>query len=93
MAEFGENSIRAIGQGLVTAAAVAGSAWAGVPTITGTQGETCGVYTGVGAAGSATAEQVVELARGTRQPAGGNWSVPLDRHRPAEVEIAVFGLG
>jgi len=85
--------ILALGQGLVATAVVAGSAWAGVATTAAAPGASCGVYTGVGAAGSATAEQVVDLARGTRLPAGGAWRTPIDRERPAGVEVAVFGLG
>lgn len=84
--------LQTLGQGLVAAAAVAGSAW-GAALGTEPTGAACGVYTGVGSAGSATAEQVVALARGTRQPAGGGWQTPLDRQRPAGVEVAVFGLG
>ena len=93
MAERMGSRVRTLGQGLVAAAAVAGTAWAGVPTTAAAPGASCGVYTGVGAAGSATAEQVGDLARGTRLPAGGTWPAPIDRERPAEVGVAVFALG
>ena len=93
MAEHCGNRVKTLGRGLVAAAALAGSAWAAVPTTAAAPGASCGVYTGVGAAGSATAEQVVDLARGTRLPAGGAWQAPIDRERPAEVGVAVFGLG
>ncbi|MDF1553403.1 MAG: hypothetical protein P1P84_10100 [Deferrisomatales bacterium] len=93
MAELCGKRVKMLGQGLVAAAALAGGAWAAVPTTAGGPGASCGVYTGVGAAGSATAEQVVDLARGARLPAGGNWQTPIDRKRPAELGVAVFGLG
>jgi peptide-methionine (R)-S-oxide reductase len=92
MAEHGGCGLKALGQGLLAAAAVAGSAWSAVPTTAAAPGASCGVYAGVGAAGSATAEQVVDLARGTREPTGG-WRAPADRERPAEVAVAVFALG
>lgn len=80
-------------RGLLAVVAVAGTAWAGAPTSRAAPGASCGVYTGVTAAGSATAEQVVDLARGLLQPAGAGWQAPLDRERPAEVGVAVFALG
>jgi hypothetical protein len=84
---------RDVCRGLLTAVAVAGTAWATVPTTRAAPAASCGVYTGVAAAGSATAEQVVDLARGVLQPAGAGWQTPIDRERPAEVGVAVFALG